>query len=250
MANEAADLIPRDEEDEGDTKMVEWRGNSVPEKKAKALIHVFDELKDHFGHQNSDPMLRVSVANLSHAGHGQWLGNLDFTYDINDDYCNLGFVGMDVCIDLNRKLMTRNGAPMLKDYGKTWVYVYLPQETLERFYQYVKTGTGWSVTPNGTAVDYNRNLVAIEAKLHNESGQPKPSFWVTKDKAGSEEEMSFNRIGDVQEVSQTYEQQRVHRGVGIFSISIDVEGSKNVAPTPSTREEANLSFTVSNDRNV
>lgn len=33
------------------SNMVQWRGNLVPEKEAKALQHVFDDLHDHFGHQ-------------------------------------------------------------------------------------------------------------------------------------------------------------------------------------------------------
>jgi hypothetical protein len=82
------------------------------------------------------------------------------------------YVSMDVCVDLTTKLVHKHGQPMLKEYGNSWVYVYLPETTLEKFKSYVKTGTGWDVPDEGTVYDPNRKLVAIEAKMHHESGQP------------------------------------------------------------------------------
>eukprot|EP00573_Skeletonema_grethae_P010589 CAMPEP_0201703654 /NCGR_PEP_ID=MMETSP0578-20130828/40267_1 /ASSEMBLY_ACC=CAM_ASM_000663 /TAXON_ID=267565 /ORGANISM="Skeletonema grethea, Strain CCMP 1804" /LENGTH=276 /DNA_ID=CAMNT_0048191481 /DNA_START=75 /DNA_END=905 /DNA_ORIENTATION=- len=247
----AANVIPKDDDESAPSNantdgMVKWRGNFVPKEEAKALRHVFDELKDHFGHQKADPMVRVNVASLEHPGSGPvWRGNLDFTYQIDGEHCNLGFIGMDVCVDLIPKRITKDGELLLKDYGKTWIYVYLPQETLNKFKQYVKTGTGWSVSTEGTVEDHNRDLAAIEAKLHHLNGQPKPSFWVAKDRDASIEDMSFARVGSVQEVNESSEQQRVHRGIGIFSVTMEVEGTPNFKPTPgSTRDEVNLCFTL------
>ena len=161
------------------------------------------------------------------------------------DQCNLAYVGMDVCIDLTPKLVHIHGQPMLKDYGSKWVYVYLPQMTYDKVVSYVKTGTGYDVSTEGTVNDPNRNLVAIEAKLHHEPEQPKPSFWVVKEKEDdSGKDVSFSRMGSVQEVNAKPRQQRVHRGVGIFSVSMEVEGTRNSMPAPGTGEEANLSFTL------
>jgi len=252
MANEApANVIPIPNDEESvasnadDKDMVKWRGNLVPREEAKALIHVFDELKDHFGHQQPDPHVRVNVASFKHPGHGlMWHGNLDFTYQIEGEHCNLGYIGMDVCIDLIPKKCQKQGEPTLKDYGKTWVYVYTPQETLDKFIKYVKTGTGWGVSTDGTVHDPNRNLVAIEARLHHQADQPKPSFWVAKNRDASIGDMSFSRIGSIQEVNETSAQQRVHRGIGIFSVSLEVEGTPNFEPTPGTRDDANLCFTL------
>eukprot|EP00986_Skeletonema_menzelii_P010429 scaffold5069_cov126-Skeletonema_menzelii.AAC.9 len=230
-----------------DKDMVRWRGNLVPKKEAKALRHVFDELKDHLGHNKPDPKMWVNVASLTHPGNGPvWRGDLDFTYEIEGEHCNLGFVGMDVCVDLIPRRILKDGELMLKDYGKTWVYVYLPQETFDKFKQYIKIGTGWSVSPGGTVEDLNSNrgLVAIEARLHHQNGQPSPSFWVSKDKEASIEDMSFSRIGSVQEVNDTFGQQRVHRGIGLFSVSLEVEGTPNFQPTPGIGKEANLCFTL------
>ncbi len=71
--------------------MVEWRGNLVGEKEAKALRHVFDDLQDHFGHQRPDPNVRFE-ANLTHPGHGDvWQADLDFTYNIKGEHCKLAF---------------------------------------------------------------------------------------------------------------------------------------------------------------
>jgi len=239
-------MAPGDEHDEEQppTRMVVWRGNSVPEKEAKALRHVFDNLQDHFGHQRPDPRIRFS-ANLTYPGHGpMWVGDLDFMYDINGDHCSLAYFGMDVCVDLTQKLIHKHGQPMMKDYGRTWLYVYLPQLTLDKVISYVKAGTGYDVSTEGTVFDPNRNLVAIKAKLHHESEQPKPSFWVVKDKDASGGDICFSRMGSVQEVNALPHQQHVHRGVGIFSVTMEVEGTPNFRPTPREGEEANLSFTL------
>jgi hypothetical protein len=227
------------------TKMVQWRGNLVPEKEAKALRHVFDELQDHFGHQRADPHVKFNVASLAHPGRGQmWKGDMDFTYNINGDYCNLAYIGMDVCIDLSPKLVHKYGRPMLKDYGETWVYAYLPQLTMDKIKSFVKTGTGWDVSDEGTVYDPNRNMVAIEARMHHQSGKPKPSFWVVKDKDAYGGDMSFSRIGSVQEVNRDVSQKRIHRGVCIFSVSMEVFGTPNFKPTPGMGEEATLVFTL------
>lgn len=225
-------------------KTVLWRGNLVAEKEAKALRHVFDDMQDHFGHQRADPRVRFN-AKLNHPSRdGQmWFGDLDFTYNIGGEYCNLSYIGMDVCVDLCPKLVHKHGQLRLKNYGKSWVYVYLPQMTLDKFKSYVKTGTGWDVSTDGTVYDPNRNLVAIEARIHHQPDQPKPSFWAVKDKDASGD-MSFSRIGSVQEVNEHPHQQRVHRGVGIFSVSVEVEGSPNFKPTPRAGDEANLCFTL------
>eukprot|EP00985_Skeletonema_marinoi_P002252 scaffold913_cov76-Skeletonema_marinoi.AAC.1 len=264
MANNDASVVPsvaghneqaaqRDNKDEyfveassGNPNMVKWRGNLVGEKEAKALRHVFDDLQDQFGHQRPDPRITFNTI-LAHPGQGHvWNGELDFTYDINGDHCNLAYVSMDVCVDLTPKLVHKHGQPMLKDYGNSWVYVYvyLPETTLEKFKSYVKTGTGWDVSDEGTVYDPNRNLVAIEAKMHHESGQPKPSFWVVKDKDASGGDISFSRIGSVQEVNAQPHQQCAHRGVGIFSVSMEVEGTPNFKPTPGAWDEAKLTFTL------
>jgi len=227
----------------------QWRGNLVPEKEAKALRHVFDNLQDHFGHQRPDPRVRFNYESLAHPGHGQkWYGDMDFTYDINRDHCSLKYIGMDVCVDLAPKLVHKHGQPMLKDYGRAWLYVYLPQLTIDKVNSYVKAGTGWDVSDEGCIEDPNRNLVAIEANLNNQSGQPEPSFWVIKDQdaSGGRGSISFSRIGSVQEVAAQPHQQRIHRGVGIFSVSMEVEGTPNpnFEPTPGVGNEAKLSFTL------
>ena len=154
------------------------------------------------------------------------------------------YVSMDVCVDLTTKLVHKHGQPMLKEYGNSWVYVYLPGLTLDKFKSYLKTGTGWDVSDEGTVYDPNRNLVAIEAKMHHESGQPKPSFWVVKDKDASGRDISFSRIGSVQEVNAQPHQQCIHRGIGIFSVSMEVEGTPNFEPTPGAGDEAKLTFTL------
>ena len=225
-----------------ESTMVQWRGNLVTEKEAEALRHVFDDLQDYFGQQRPDPQVKFEVS-LEHPGQGLvWLGDLDFTYNINGDHCKLAYIGMDICIDLTPKLIHKFGRPTLQGYGETWAYVYLPESTMEKIRAYVKAGTGWDIADETTIYDPNRNMMAIQAKLNNQDGQPKPSFWVAQETA-SKGATSFSRIGAVQEVHSDATQKHIHRGVGIFSVSMEVEGTPNFKPNP-CRDEANLVFTL------
>jgi len=230
------------------SKIVKWRGNFVPEKEAKALHHVFDNLQDHFGHQRPDPRVRFNTS-LAHPGHGQfWSGDLEFTYNIDGDHCIIAYMSIDSCLDLTPKLVHKHGQPLLKGYGTSWVYVHLPEPTFERIKSYVSVGTGWNVSDEGAVYDPNRKLYAIKAKMHHAEGEPKPSFWVIKEKEGSnggDKIVSFSRLGSVQEVAAQSHQQHVHRGVCIFSVSMEVEGTSNFKPHPGAGyEEADLSFTL------
>eukprot|EP00984_Skeletonema_dohrnii_P017306 scaffold7862_cov94-Skeletonema_dohrnii-CCMP3373.AAC.3 len=149
---------------------------------------------------------------------------------------------MDMCLDLTPKLIYKCGRPMLNDYGTSWVYVYLPEPTMDKIKLYVKSGTGFDVSDEATIYDPNRNMTAIKAKLNNQAGQPKTSFWVEKENAPGN--TSFSRIGSVQEVQSDASQKRIHRGVGIFSVRMEVEGTPNFKPSSHSGEVANLVFTL------
>ena len=75
-------------------KLVNWRGNTVPEKEVKALRHVVGNLQDHFGHQRPDPNVTFNTSALAHsADDNYWRGDIDFTYNINGERCNLAYIG-------------------------------------------------------------------------------------------------------------------------------------------------------------
>lgn len=225
------------------SSMVQWRGNMVHEKEAKALRHVFDNLQDHFAHQRPDPSVRFSASRLVHT-NDVWSGELNFTYNINGDLCELDYMSMDICVDLTPKLVRKNGMPMMNGYGTSWVYCYLPEPTFERIKSYVKIGTGWDISDERTIFDPNRNLVAIEANLHHGAGQPQPSFWVIKDKDATGSDISFARLGSLQDVHSDSNHQCIHRGVGIFSVSMTVDGTPNFEPVPGGEDEVDLTFTL------
>jgi hypothetical protein len=176
---------------------------------------------------------------------------VDFTYNINGDFCNLDYVGVDVCLDLTPKRMHRHGRPMLKGYGHSWVYAYLPETTMDKIKSYVRIGTGWDVSSKGMVYDPNRNLVAIEARMNHLNDDPRPSFWVADHHqspiitTGEGEDVPFTRVGSVQDVNGDPNQQRVHRGVGIFSVALEVYGTPNFKPSPGMYGyEASLVFTL------
>lgn len=225
------------------SKIVKWRGNFVTENEGKGLRHVFDDLQDVFGIQRPNPRAQFS-GSLAQGQDQIWESDINFAYDVNGEQCNIAFVGIDVCVDLKPKAIHKHGLPMLKDYGNSWVFVYLPEMTYDMIKSYVKAGTGWDVSDEGTVYDPNRNLVAIEAKLYNQSGQPKPSFWVATGNEAVYGGGEFSRIGSVQQVSGQPSQQYIHRGVGIFSVSMEVQGARNLKPSPASGDKAKLNFTL------
>mmetsp|Transcript_14618 Transcript_14618/g.22529 ORF Transcript_14618/g.22529 Transcript_14618/m.22529 type:complete len:332 (-) Transcript_14618:39-1034(-) len=241
------------EESPSKRRMVQWRGNYVSEREAKALRHVFDDMKDHFGHHRSDPDVSVILTGLTHPGGRErtWEGDLDFIYNIRGERCKLAYIGMEICIDLIPKLVNkRDGRPLLRDYGKTWVYAYLPEITMHKVKSYVRAGTGWEISDEGIIEDPNRNLVAIEARMHDGLRQPKPSFWVTEndDATSFNDSSSFSRIGSVQSVQKDTDQQQIHRGIGFFSVSMEIDGSsskvKPIRGAKGVDDDATLIFTL------
>eukprot|EP00984_Skeletonema_dohrnii_P021616 scaffold10851_cov155-Skeletonema_dohrnii-CCMP3373.AAC.6 len=194
-----------------DEKIVTCRGNLiVPVGEAKALRHVLDDLEDHFGHQRDDP-------NVS-----------------------LDYIGIDVCIDLTPKriIHTDNdyGGNAFEDYGKSWAYVYVPELTMDKIKSYVKAGTGWDASDEGTVYDANRNLVAIETQMQ-QGPRPEPSFWVASNPSKVGEDVQFSRVGSVQHVGSQPSQQETHRGVAFFTVSLEASGS-------SQDRMASLTFTL------
>lgn len=234
-------------------RMVQWRGNYVSEGEAKALRHVFDELKDHFGHNLPDPDVSAALQGLAHLGGPDptWEGELDFFYNVDGERCKLPYIGLEICLDLKTKpLKNERGRPVLRDYGTSWVYAYLPQVTMMKVKQYVRAGTGWEISEEGIFEDPNQCLVAIEAMMHDGVQQPKPSFWVVEsdDATTFTDSSSFTRIGDVQNIHKDPEQQQIHRGIGFFAVSMEVDGpSKTVRPIRGAKgvdDEATLIFTL------
>jgi hypothetical protein len=249
--------IPNENEEAAEagdsSKIVRWRGNLVPVKQAKALRHVFDNMQDHFGFHRADPNVAFNLS--LRRNNNTWNGDLSFVYTIDGEACDLAYIGIDICIDLAPKLLHKFGQQIFKDYGKSWVYAYMPDSIWEKIKEYVKAGTGWDVSDEGIIEDPNRNFVAIKANMHHQS-EPKPSFWVASDdtdkdamdasSTGENDAAAFSRIGSVQEVyHEQPSQQKIHRCVGIFAVSAEVAGSSNtIQPTPGMGGEARLSFTL------
>lgn len=227
-------------------KMEMWRGELVPEKTALALRHVFDDLKDHFGEGRSYPNVSCSIKGLGfqphlHQAGGKWAGDVNFTYNIKGEKHTLDYVGIDVCIDLTPKQVEgQKGGPM-DDYGKTWVYGYVPESTMDKVRQYVTVGTGWDIEDEGTVFGHHRDVVAFEAKMQE---TPEPSFWgAVNDVWTSTAEKKSSRLGSIQEVFRSSKQSKIHRGVGIFAVSVEVDGDSDVLPTPD-QKYASISFTL------
>lgn len=238
---------------EHSTRLFEWRGNWVCKEEAMALQHVFDNLQDYFGHQSADPRVKFNL--ISSSGNER---DLNFTYNIDGHDCNLAYIGIDICLDLSHKLVHKHGQQMMKHYGKSWLFAYMPDTTMNKIKSYVKAGTGLDVSNECAVHDVNRNLVGIEAKMHHGSGQPNPSFWVLPEEEQTsssyavkftrteqtssitrDNSVKFTRIGTVQEVFDEQKSKHcIHRGIGMFTMSLEFDD-------PSDPDgEASLSFTL------
>ena len=81
---------------------------------------------------------------------------------------------------------------------------------MSKIKQYFYTGTGWSPSDEGLADDLNAELVSIPAKIYP-APNPEPSFWKrdVEDRAN----LSFKRVGSVQNVAKQAEYQNIHRGI-------------------------------------
>ncbi len=144
----------------------------------------------------------------------------------------------NVYFDLNPKY--DGTGKQIREYGHSWIYVYIPDDVIDKVKQYFHTGTGWSPSHEGLAEDVNAELVSIPAKVYP-APNPEPSFW-TRD-TEDREKLSFARVGSVQSVAKNAEYQKIHRGIGVFAISADVPGAENRKPTPDY-EDAQLMFTL------
>jgi len=250
-----ASMGDRNEGSTSPVSMVRWRGHLVSEKEAKILKHVFDDMQDHFGNRkcespnikfNFDPSLFLCKNEpYTYRSHpdptprDRWHGELDFTYTINHETYNMDYIAIDnVYFDLNPKY--DGEGKQIKDYGHSWIYVYVPDEVMSRVKQYFYTGTGWSPSDEGLADDLNAELVSIPAKIYP-APNPEPSFWTrdVEDRAN----LSFTRVGSVQSVAKDADYQKIHRGIGVFAMSADVPGRENRKPTPDY-EDAQLMFTL------
>ena len=144
----------------------------------------------------------------------------------------------NVYFDLNPKY--DGDGNQIRDYGHSWIYVYVPSDVMTKVKQYFYKGTGWSTSDEGLADDMNAEMVAIPAKIYP-APNPEPSFWVRdpKDKAS----LSFKRIGSIQSVAKEVDQQKIHRGIAVIAMSADVPGRGNRKPIP-VYEDAELMFTL------
>lgn len=144
----------------------------------------------------------------------------------------------NVYFDLNPKYDGEGNK--IKSYGHSWIYVYVPEEIVAKVKDYFHTGTGWTPADEGLAYDYNAELVSIPAKIYP-APNPEPSFW--KRDLEDKEKLSFTRVGSIQSVVNQEEYQLIHRGIGVFAMSVDVPGSQHYKPTQDY-EEAQLMFTL------
>eukprot|EP00986_Skeletonema_menzelii_P006279 scaffold2375_cov168-Skeletonema_menzelii.AAC.1 len=214
---------------------------------ARALRHLLHDLEDHFGHQRDDPNVRFNLSELCYDKNGLWFGNLSFDYMIDGEVCNLDYIGIDVCIDLTWKRFNQRTDNAFEDYGKSWAYAYVPELTMDKIKEYVKAGTGWDCSNEGIGYDPNRNVVAIEAKMHQ--GPQEPTFWVASDSSNDCDDNQFSCVGSVQHIASQPLKQGVHRGVAFFTVSLEVESSESSRniPTPGMGE-ASLIFTLNSVR--
>ena len=70
-----------------------------------------------------------------------------------------------------------------------------------------------------------------------------------KDKDATGSDISFSCLGSLQDTRSDSKHQCIHRGVGIFSVSMAVERTPAFEPVSGGEDEAGLTFTLVNVRN-
>lgn len=79
----------------------------------------------------------------------------------------------NVFIDLGSKV--KKSGDLVKNYGRSWVNIYIPCKVVKSFSDKFSTNTGWSVSGKGLIPDDMQGLVSVVANM--DEGDP-PQFYV------------------------------------------------------------------------
>ena len=242
---------------------VEYNGVMVSPAEAKVLNHVVDNLHDHFGQPEArgPPKIRFLKPELTNLGYDEkykskndppgdrWYSEIRVMYTNPKIQEKNDIVAMDgVYFDLNPK-MTKDGVNA-KNYGSTWINIYIPDKTITEFLLAFREGTGWSVSNHGFNRDETQAITSISANM---SVDEPPYFNVFHKKLDDKKRVVAASIKEIDPISVFMKNEKlraIYKGTAFFSISMNVltQVGSVVTPVPSDNVKARIKFNLLDTR--
>jgi hypothetical protein len=239
--------------------MVEYKGKFMKPECALMMKHVVNKMKDHFGSE-TEPRVGFFVKELTNLGYDEqyksknnpsgdrWYSEVKMKYTLPSGPHNFDIVAFDnIYFDMIPK--TSKSGMVAKNYGKTWINVYLPSKTVRAFLKSFKDSTGWGVSSRVSTKDEEQDLVSISANIDEE--EPPRFYYVMQVLDADDKPVGSVQIqdgGSVQAVCQDPDYQTIYRGTGFFNLSMNVITGVNstTAPEPSVTTSCRLKFNLLN----
>lgn len=250
-------------EESGGSVQVEYNGVMVSPGEAKVLRHVVDNLHDHFGQPEvrGPPKIKFLKPELTNLGYDEkykskndppgdrWYSEINVIYTNPKINEKNDIVAMDgVYFDLNPK-MTKDGVNA-KNYGSTWINIYIPDKTATAFLLAFREGTGWSVSNHGFNRDEVQGITSITANM---SIDDPPYFNVFHKKLDDEKKVvaaSIKEMGPISVFMKNEKLRAIYKGTAFFSISMNVLTQVGcvATPVPSDNVKARIKFNLLDTR--
>jgi hypothetical protein len=238
-----------------DVGMESYKGKLMKSKEAHMMKHIVDKMKDHFGN-NTPPKVSFVLEELSNLGYEEqykskhdapgdrWYSEVKMMYTVSDEQHLFDVVAFDnIYFDLVPKI-SRSGT-VSKNYGETWINVYIPYNTLKTFLAVFKKSTGWGVSASIFVKYDHQSLVSISASI-SEDEEPKLYSVIPE---VDEHDTPTGRVeilnqGTIQNLCQNPDFQSIYVGTGFFSLSMNVITglSSTIAPAPGPTSACRIKF--------
>ncbi len=247
--------------DSNNPGQMEYNGVMTDAKDAKALMHIVDDLCDHFGQVKGVPKLKFKEPELVNLGYDErykskndlpgdrWYSEIGVFYTDPKVNTQLDLVAIDnVYFDLNLK-MTKEGTNA-KNYGSTWINIYIPDETMKQFLTAIKEGTKWSVSSHGFNKDEVQHLTSISANMSVDDPPYFNTFHKQLDENNNIIGASIKEVDPISVVMKNQALRSIYKGTAFFSISMNVltQVGSSATPTPSENVKARIKFNLLDTR--
>jgi hypothetical protein len=202
--------------------------------------HLVDNHKDHFGVATAPNLrfLQVAMTNLGcnreYRAKGEpegdrWYSEMSAGYHVSGKIIEEQTLAMDcVFVDFTEK-MSKNQTTA-KNYGKTWINMYIPLDTVKQFMTYIKTGTGWEVDSKTVTVDERQGLMSVSLNI---SSEDPPNYFAAKITDGK---LKRFKSGTVQEIFNDPKSRFIHLSNVYFRLSMSVLTPVNSSNPPRPTE--------------
>lgn len=237
--------------------VMEYKGKAIQSKARDVLVHVVDNMEDHFG-ENQAPNVSFKLTGMKNLGYNQrffsksdpvgdrWFSDVSVHYNLSSGTCESSIFAVDDMYFDFAKMVTKTGS-MVKNYGTTWMNVYFPEATTAAFSKSFLSSTNWYISERAYAQDENQKLHSFSVNIDNVDRPKVESFMDEMDEENRPTgKMAFVNKGVVQDIFSNPGKGAIYKGTGFFSVSMNVITPFNRfdAPKPSVECPCKVKFTL------